>query len=70
MSVSAPVFDPIKAAQRLEQQFKQPKVSAVGDSELLRYNIAQMYQYYNQLIFRQGPTTNNRYQPNPLTLNF
>ena len=24
------------------------------DGEVLRRNIAQMYQYYNQLIFRQG----------------
>ena len=67
MSVSAPVFDPVKAAQRLEQQYPQsvpggPNVmgdgastsSAVSDSDLLRHNIAQMYQYYNQLIFRQG----------------
>ena len=25
-----------------------------ADGEVLRRNIAQMYQYYNQLIFRQG----------------
>jgi len=42
MSVSAPVFDPEKAAQRLNQQ-SQGNPSAVGDSDLLRYNIAQMY---------------------------
>ena len=49
MSVTAPVFDPVKAAQKLaeSQQLHQPILSAVGDQDLLRHNIAQMYQYYN-----------------------
>ena len=35
-----------------------------NDADLLRHNIAQMYQYYNQLIFRQGSTQNKYKQPN------
>jgi len=40
--------------------------SPIGDRDVLQQNIAQMYQYYNQLIFRQGQ--NNKYMPNPTTI--
>ena len=61
MSTSAPIFDPVKAQQKLTSLNKQlgftnsnedPEILA--NSDLMKKNIAEMYQYYNHLIFQQG----------------
>ena len=64
MSISAPVFDPVKAQQKLTQLDKQlgyandansnEDPEALATSELMKKNIAEMYAYYNHLIFQQG----------------
>ena len=61
MSISAPVFDPVKAQQKLTSMHKQlgftnsqEDPENLANSELMKKNIAEMYQYYNHLIFQQG----------------
>ena len=61
MSISAPVFDPVKAQQKLTSMSKQlgftnsnEDPENLANSELMKKNIAEMYQYYNHLIFQQG----------------
>jgi hypothetical protein len=46
MSIDAPKFDPKKPSSQTQQSSYQQ------NSEIMRHNIAQMYQYYNQLIIR------------------
>ena len=59
MSTSAPIFDPVKAQQKLTSLNKQLGFANSNEdpeinSDLMKKNIAEMYQYYNHLIFQQG----------------
>lgn len=64
MSISAPIFDPVKAQQKLTSISKQLGYGNIANSnedpellassDLMKKNIAEMYQYYNHLIFQQG----------------
>lgn len=53
MSVDAPNFQPNVPTEKLHQQHQQQSASYLQNSEIMRHNIAQMYQYYNQLIMKQ-----------------
>ena len=72
MSTSAPIFDPVKAQQKLTSADKSlgfansnedPEI--LMNSDLMKKNIAEMYQYYNHLIFQQGGGMMQ--QPNVMT---
>lgn len=76
MSVHAPTFVPeAPQAQKSRPNSTSASPNRTGakylqNNELMRLNIAQMYQYYNQLIIKQG--SDQRYKPqatkhNPFT---